>query len=253
VLTNIDWFLDGNLVAHGPSAAIPPPTLGAHTIVAKATDSQNPALIAATSLTVNVIAKPPTASIASPLDGETVAGDQLISLRGTGYDPQQGYLNGNNLTWRVNGNVVGHDTSLHLRIPRIGDNTITLTATNTANLSSTSSIVIHVTPATGNPSVVITQPMADSVSSLGWRDPVTLSADVLDSTGMPVDGTAIHWTDHVPGNPAVDYTLGTGSTVQHTLTGGGCGLELNKITAAFTDSSGRSGADTISVWVGQIC
>ena len=253
VLTNIDWYLDGHLVAHGTSAIISAPNIGAHTIVAKATDSQKPPLIAGTSITVNVAAKPPTTSITSPRNGDTVANDQLISLRGTGHDPQEGNLSGPNLTWRVNGSTVGYGTSLQLKITKIGDNTITLTATNTAGLSATSSVIIHVTPATGNPSVVITQPMDDSVLSFGWRDPVTFSADVIDPAGMPLDGATIQWTDHVPGNPAIDYTLGTGSEVHHTLTGGGCGLELNEITAKFTDAAGRSAADTISVWVGQIC
>ncbi len=220
-------------------------SLGAHTIQATVTDSQS--LMASASVKITVTATPPVATILGPADGAIFGTDQAINFRGDGFDFQDGNLPDSALVWQVNGSVIGTGRLLSRQISTIGDAVITLKATNSAGLSSTASRTMHITAPQGNPTITITQPPDGSGFTDGFKTPILFAALARDAGGAPLPDAAVRWTDDADG------FLGTGSTIQHTLSGVGCAVNLHHVTATATNAAGKSASDTITVSVGFIC
>jgi hypothetical protein len=126
-----------------------------------------------------------------------------------------------------------------------GDYTITLTASDSAGLSGSASIILHVTPPTGNPSIVITSPTVPADFSTGAS--VHFAATATDTDGSPLTGAAVQWTDDVDG------VLGSGTAFDRVLSGGPCAISSHHVTAIVTNAAGHTGSDTILVTEGGIC
>ncbi|MBK8465801.1 MAG: hypothetical protein IPL32_08220 [Chloracidobacterium sp.] len=89
----------------------------------------------------------PIAQIDAPETNRLYVGDQMVMLEGTGSDVDEGALTGSRLAWTSNLNgALGTGTSLNISALALneGTHTITLTATDTPNLTGTSSITIRV-------------------------------------------------------------------------------------------------------------
>jgi hypothetical protein len=76
---------------------------------------------------------------------------------------------------------------------------------------------------------------------------LTFTADASDASGTPLPAANITWVSNFDG------FLGADSTVQHTLTSGGCGIATHHVTATATGSSGKTAMDTVAINVGVIC
>lgn len=72
---------------------------GNHTITLTATDSQGVAAAESVSITVEAPNVPPTASITSPVPGDSFETGVNIAFTGTGTDPEEGSLTGASLVW----------------------------------------------------------------------------------------------------------------------------------------------------------
>jgi len=89
----------------------------------------------------------PVAEIDAPENNRLYVGDQMVMLEGTGSDVDEGSLTGSRLAWSSNLNgALGTGTSLNISALSLqeGTHTITLTATDTPNLTGTSSITIRI-------------------------------------------------------------------------------------------------------------
>jgi hypothetical protein len=194
-------------------------------------------------ITVNIEVRPPAVRIDQPVNGANFGSDETINFRGSAFDPQEGDL-GPSATWSVDGTPVGTGASLFQhQIATQGDHTVTLSAANSAGAGGSASIAVHIGPPTGNPSVQITQP-ADG-SNFGTGEQITFSATGSTQGGATI--TSYSWSDDVDG------ALGTGQTIQRTLTGGPCNIANHHVTVTLTDSLNRTATDTIQVNVGSIC
>jgi hypothetical protein len=76
---------------------------------------------------------------------------------------------------------------------------------------------------------------------------VTFTATATTSGGATVPDSGYSWSDDVDG------PLGTGQSINHTLSGSICEIVTHHVTVTATDSDGRSSSDTITVNEGGIC
>lgn len=88
--------------------------------------------------------KPPTPLILSPGDGQNFQWGQVVQLVGAMHDPQDGAMATTNLVWSNQRGPLGSGAELSLDNLPVGDNVITLTATNSAGLSASVSVTITV-------------------------------------------------------------------------------------------------------------
>lgn len=244
-LTPIEWSVDGG----PPFSLLGIPSvnslsLGAHTVVASATNSQG--LHGEAKVIVNVSAQPPVARILSPANGATVGAGDLIVFRGYGFDYQDGLLPDSSLIWTVNRRQIGTGRLFSSRIMTVGVARVELTVTNSAGESVGWRHSIHVTEPQNNPSVVILTPANESFYRFD-TDVINFTATALDGSGAPLSGSSVTWSSDFDG------FLGTGTSLQHTLRGGPCGIATHNVTVTVTDSTGKTASDTVIVYVGQIC
>jgi hypothetical protein len=158
-------------------------------------------------------------------------------------DLQQGDI-GSSETWSVDGIQVGTGASLfQYRIPTQGTHTITLSATDGANLSSSASINLTIGPATGKPTVAITSPA--NGSGFNPTDQITFAATANAQGSATIPNTGYTWTDDIDGK------LGTGRTIRHKLSGSIRDTIVHHVTVTATDTLGRSANDTVQD--GGIC
>jgi hypothetical protein len=197
-------------------------------------------------ITVNIVVRPPAVKINAPADGTAFGSDETINYRGTAQDPQDGDI-GPAATWTVDGGppVCTGAALCPFRIPTQGAHTVTLTATNSGGLTSHYSIKVNVGPATGKPSVAITEP-ADG-ASVGLNEQTTFKGSASAPGGATIPESGYVWTDDIDGQ------IGTGHEIQHTLSGFSCYSQTHHVTLTVTDSFNRTNADHITVAVTQIC
>jgi hypothetical protein len=217
---------------------------GLHHISAFVSNSQGGSRLAGP-VTVNIEVHPPNVRIDQPADGASFGYDQTINFRGSAFDPQDGDL-ATSATWSVDGTPVGTGASFfQYRIPTQGTHTVTLSATNSAGASSSTSITLNIGPATGKPTVQITSP--PSGYNAGTGELITFSASASTQGGATIADSGYSWTDDRDG------PLGSGQTIQRVLTGGPCYIADHHVTVTVTDSFGRTATDTITVNVGSVC
>jgi len=115
---------------------------------------------------------PPTATITSPSDGNFYTPGQSITFSGSGYDAEDGTLNGGSLVWSssIDGQI-GTGTSFTKSDLSVGTHTITLVVTDSKGNSENASINITIT----TPSDLIIQNLRVSPTSGQARSSVTVS------------------------------------------------------------------------------
>jgi hypothetical protein len=215
-------------------------TAGTHHITAVLVNSTGATTVAGP-VTVNIVVQPPSVKISYPADGAGFGDDQTINYRGSAFDSADGDL-GPRAVWSVDGHQVGTGAALFpYRIPTEGEHTVTLSATNSGGASASDSIVVHVGPETGKPSVSITEPANEAPFNTG--EEITFRATA--EGAAPI--TEYDWSDDIDG------VLGTGQTITKVLTGGPCFISFHHVTVTASDELHRSASDTITVQVGSIC
>jgi hypothetical protein len=193
---------------------------------------------------VNVTVSNPTVRIDAPANGATFGSDQTITYRGFAFDGFDTNVPAN-AVWSVDGATVGTGAEmLQYKITTPGDHGVRLKATNADGGSASASIVVHVQPPAGNPSVQITAPANNSFSD--GSGPVTFTASATPNGGT-ISDPSYAWTDDKDG------ALGSGQSISKTLSGGACFVVEHHTTVTVTDSLGHSASDMITHSVGYFC
>ncbi len=94
---------------------------------------------------LRVAAKPPRVTITHPADGEAWLPGSVLTLHGSAYDFEEGFLSGSALTWRSDREgTLGNGTTVSITTLPRGRHTITLTARDAGGMEGSAAIVLHV-------------------------------------------------------------------------------------------------------------
>lgn len=235
---------DGKEIGHGFVFTTRKLSPGLHHIYAVITDSQGGTRVT-DPVTVQIVVQPPTVAISSPASGSSFGSDQLINFRGTAFDGAEGDLS-SRAAWYLDGTQIGTGAALfRYRIPTEGTHKVTLFVANSMGASASASITVNIGPATGKPSVQITEPLNGSF--FGFNEPIKFTAEAEALGGATVPESGYVWSDDKDG------ALGTGKTITHTLSGSTCVIFEHHVTVTITDSFSRTATDTIVVNDGGLC
>ena len=231
---------DGAL-GSGGTATMSSPSIGVHTIVLTALDSQGEEGLASITLEVTPLGQniPPTATITAPPSGSTYIDNDTISFEGGATDPEDGLLGGTDIAWTSSlDGALGTGSPLATSALGVGSHSITLTATDDDGATGSDTITVTVNPP-GNaaPTVTIS---AGSGTYVGG-DTVTLVGSGTDPEDGTLSGTDLEW------GSSLDGALGTGSP----LATSSLSVGNHTITLVGTDSGGASATDQVSVTVLQ--
>jgi hypothetical protein len=247
----IMWQVDGHPVGIGSTVKGGVLTVGPHLIRAAVLDCAG--LAASLDIPISVSADAPQVTIFNPADGSSFGAGETIVFRGQAIGAPDGTFPDSALSWTIDGNPFGKGGQNLQTISTIGNHTVELSATSSVGATSAKSILVHVTPPTGKPNVLITAPanyssFGTSLPGGGFDDhssPIQFLGTAKDASGQPVNATFI-WQSSVSG------ILGVGPTLQTSLRGGPSVIYFHTITLTAIDDFGKSGTDSIIVSVGQI-
>lgn len=176
----------------------------------------------------------PSVTITSPFNGSAIS-NMNITLSGTAYDPRDGYLNYNNLSWTSNiDGFLGNGSFLHLDSLSIGNHSITFSGTNSHGQTAFAYINLYLFPQ-GYPVAIIFSPLNNA--TLPNNSPVFFSGEASDLDDGSLCNAAT-WSS------SIDGTLGTGCNLNHTLS-----LGNHTITYTVTNSANHTSTATINVSV----
>ncbi len=255
-LTGLSLVWTSNLdgaIGTGTSFAKTDLSVGLHTIVLTATDSDG--ATAATSVQITIVAVPnvpPTATITAPSDGGSAAPGASVTFTGSASDPEDGPITGAALVWTSSlDGAIGTGASFSTTTLSGGSHTIVLTATDSDGAAGTATISFTITGG-GSPIVGITAPVNQVVACppgpfCGDGAPhtvfvgtgVTFTGNATDAEDGPLTGASVVWSSNVDGQ------IGTGTSFVTTLLTEG----MHTVTLAATDSDLNVSKATILVIV----
>jgi hypothetical protein len=225
-----------------------PVSLGAHEFTAVATDEFGAE--GSTSIGVTLTNQTPSLNILAPAEGASYFTSQFVPLWASVVDDDPTGFPDDQITWSsdVDGLLpaTGALTSAQLSA---GDHVITGTATDEYGETGEDSVSVTIVPGGGIPSVQISilGPIP-GFPGAGTGEPMTFKAIASDPEDITIPGSNIEWSSDRDG------FLGTGETIEATLSGPGCeSFFQHEITVRATDSDGNVATDTIEVEIGQIC
>ena len=231
VVSGVGSIGTGELVILGAQELSP----GDYDVTLTGTDGDG---VSASALTSFVLLEPqvPVVEISAPSSGTSYLYTESIQFEGSGSDSEDGDLSGVSLVWTSDlGGELGTGESLWVDASSLtpGEHQITLTGTDSDQLTDTDSITIEVL-ANQLPEVAITSP-AD-----GWTitvdDALTLEGAAEDPEEGSITGDALVWTSDLDGE------LGTGESVVMAAGALSAGNHLIQLTAMDSmDSIGVAG------------
>src|SRR5439155_1408097 len=228
---SIAWSSDRDgLLGTGFSVTTGTLSSGTHTITASATDSGGKTGRAAITVVVN---STPAVSISSPAASATFDPGAPVTLSAAASDLEDGSLTAAIVWTSSRDGGLGTGGTITTSALSTGTHVLTASATDRGGKTgrATVTITINTTPA-----VTVTAPANNATYELGAA--VTLSGTATDVE----DGTL---TANITWISSRDGSLGTGSTItRSTLTSG-----THVITAAATDSGGKTGRASITITV----
>lgn len=196
------------------------------------------------------VSEPPVVSISSPGDGSSFDEGVTVTMQGRVVD--EGYADALDTlaaTWAVNGARVcegavfdaGGTTTCNY-VFTSGEATITLTGTDPTGLSATATSVVTVNVNTAPVAEILTPTEGSSYYS---DQPIVFTGRVSDGED-PADQLTVTFMDSADGPLAVDGSPTSGGDVSGStlLTQGS-----HFVTMTVTDTTGRTGEDTVSVFV----
>lgn len=177
----------------------------------------------------------PSASISSPGDGASFDQDEDIPFEGSGEDPEDGTLTGDDLVWEsdINGEI-GTGQSFTRGDLDAGNHEITLTVTDRYGAEDSETISLAVE---GPPTASISSPTDQSIFNEG--DVVTFEGSASDPTEGELSGTSLEWSSDADGS------LGTGQTITTSDLSGG----PHAVTLTATDADGNTASVSVDLLV----
>lgn len=193
--------------------------------------------------------RPPSVHIDSPTAESSWEVLQPIPLRGSAYDEEDGTITGDRLIWRYGSIIIGRGTSAEYRPLGTGDQTITLSVTDSGRRTGTASVRIHVGPRTTRPSVVITSPENGTNFPRGPTAIADFEARATDPSGTTA---SLRWTDEytTARGERVRIEFGAGRSASTRLYTIGYSPTPHRITVTATNARGQTATDTITVTSG---
>lgn len=178
--------------------------------------------------------QPPSCVVTAPVSATTVNYDAQVTFVASASDPEEGTLSGGSIVWRSNLSTppLGTGASFTRSLPLPGVHTVSCTATDSAGLTGTSSIVITAR----SPVAVLNHPGDGEVRPASQNIPFV--GDGRDFEDGPLPDAGLVWTS------SLDGTIGTGRTFSRQLSAG-----TNAITLTVTDSQGNTAAQTITLTI----
>jgi hypothetical protein len=244
----VQWSSDRDgLLCTGITCTPPKLSFGTHVITATATDAFG--ATASTSITIGSVAHTPSASITYPPSNAIFHSSQRIEFRGYATDDLDGILPPTALNWSssIDG-ALGSGVDIFATLS-VGTHVVTLAATNSAGLIGRASVTLQVLPGSDYPSVTILIPHDDSAGGLPTAPPgivETLIGQATDPVDSSLPDSAFVWTD------SVDGRLGTGKTINVTLSSVFGVVAPHTLTLTVTNAVGNAGTSQVTVLVGSI-
>jgi glucose/arabinose dehydrogenase/peptidoglycan/xylan/chitin deacetylase (PgdA/CDA1 family) len=102
------WNFGNNATSSEPNPIYTYDTNGSY--IASLSVSDNQGGVTTKNITITVGNQAPTATITEPPSGFLYSPNEVVTLSGTGFDPETGNLSGSSLSWRV---ILHHNTHLH--------------------------------------------------------------------------------------------------------------------------------------------
>ncbi len=120
---------------------------------------------AALSAPFTVAARPPEVVIVSPPDGQRVDWNQLVTFEAAARDLQDGTLVDEAIVWANQYGDIGTGAVVQTSALQVGTNTVSVTATNSAGLSASASIVVEV----GDALAPLGPTLSVEPQAIGWH------------------------------------------------------------------------------------
>ena len=237
VTASLAWVSDiDGAIGTGGSFVLSDLSVGAHTITATATDSGGLSGEDAIAITIDPTNTPPTAAISAPADGATFTEGESITFTGSGSDTEDGDVTVS-LAWvsSLDGEI-GTGGAFSRDDLSVGGHTITVTATDSGNLTGSDEITITIVAPSTPPTVAITAP-ADGATFVEG-DSIAFTGSASDAEDGDVTASLAWVSD-------IDGAIGSGATFSKSNLSAG----THTITATATDSGALTGADQITITV----
>jgi PKD repeat protein len=224
----------------GTDASLVGASLGVHTIVLTAVDSQGEQGIASISVEIVPVGTnlPPVVVITSPANSDAFVEGDTVELRGEAEDPEDGTLTAGSLSWTSNvDGLLGTGDTLDVDTLSTGAHTLALIATDSDGLTGGETVQIVVNQLGNDAPVVEILAPANTTTFVGGTD-IDFLGTADDPEDGPLTGTSLTWTSSLDGDfgDGEEETIDTLSTGVHTITltgedsGGGLGLDTIVIT-----------------------
>jgi hypothetical protein len=183
-------------------------TEGTHTITATAIDSGSMTGSDAISITITAVGNtPPTALISAPANGTNFTVGDNISFTGTGTDPEDGDVTAG-LTWDSNlDGAIGTGGTFSTTLSE-GTHTITVTATDSGNMTGSDTITVTVLP-TGGETTILSIPITAGIDDVEEKSSQTViigspDLDLVRSGGDQTVGLRFNGLNIPPGAAIVN-------------------------------------------------
>ena len=236
---------------------------GAHTISVRVTAGT---VVAEDSVAITIHNTPPTAVIAQPTAGAAFCPGELVTFRGTSFDPNElGGLPDSAFAWRSNINgALGTGATYSTSSLSSGSHTVTLRVTDSGGLYAEDTVAITILAPTHpdcvdlGPSALISTPahntsfFIEASDSFGWYATVTFTGYVSDPED-PISALNVEWLSDEQGDlgtPSVNSVTGyTSITARMYIVPGDVYETWHTITLRVTDSAGNVKEDQINIRV----
>lgn len=197
--------------------------------------------------------KPPAVRIDTPQDGLHIHYGQLVNFSGEANDVQDGSLTGSSLVWSTDTGSLGTGSLVSSTSLQVGANHITLTATDSAALSSHVTITVYVDDDLN----LLGPTLTAGPSSFGWTFPA--GATTPQSATLNINnagGGTLNWTAHSSapwlGLSATSGTAPSSLTVTANPSGVPNGSGLSAFITLIAPGSTTQPTQTLTIPAGMV-